>query len=131
MRGGLQRPLDPQLLISTFCARLIFTIRIWTYRYNYKNITVYTPITAYRHFVAYLVRSSGYYGNHKGTLSVVIFLFRLYEIIFRLYEILFRLYEILFRLYEILFRLYEMISFVRNIISFVRNTTKFYFVYTK
>ena len=32
----------------------------------------------------------------KG-LSVVIFLFRLYEIIFRLYEILFRLYEILFR----------------------------------
>ena len=47
------------------------------------------------------------YGAHKGTLSVVIFLFCLYEI-------LFRLYEILFRLYEIIFRLYEMISFVRN-----------------
>ena len=40
-------------------------------------------------------------GAHKGTLSVVIFLFRLYEIIFRLYKILSRLNEILSRFYEI------------------------------
>ena len=72
------------------------------------------------HSVTALTHST-LYGAHKGTLSVVFFLFRLYVIIFRLYEILFRLYEILFRLYEIIFRLYEMISFVRNIISFVRN----------
>ena len=94
------------------------------------------------------------YGAHKGTLSVLILLFRLYKIIFRLYEILFRLYEIIFRLYEIIFRLYEIlfrlykivfrlyeiifrlyeilfrlyeiiISFVRNNISFVRNIISF------